>query len=146
MVGNHHTAGQFLDTVQCYDRASGRWRKDAFSRLPVAFDHGNAVLMRPGACGAGSPGRVLILNTRSTHYDNLASGRRSEVYAHDLDADGRPLCNEGNAIKIANMGRHASDISQGPDGSSGLCRQPDRSARTLVCGRTDFFRLYYSGY
>ena len=125
--GNHDT-GQFLDTVQCYDRASGRWRKDAFSRLPVAFDHGNAVLMRPGACGAGSPGRVLILNTRSTHYDNLASGRRSEVYAHDLDADGRPLCNEGNAIKIANMGRHASDISQGPDGSSGLCRQPDRSA------------------
>ena len=39
-------------------------------------------------------------------------------------------CNEGNAIKIANMGRHASDISQGPDGSSGLCRQPDRSARS----------------
>ena len=39
-------------------------------------------------------------------------------------------CNKGNAIKIANMGRHASDISQGPDGSSGLCRQPDRSARS----------------
>ena len=37
-------------------------------------------------------------------------------------------CNKGNAIKIANMGRHASDISQGSDGSSadsqtalGLC-------------------------
>ena len=27
-------------------------------------------------------------------------------------------CNKGNAIKIANMGRHASDISQGSDGSS----------------------------
>ena len=59
-------------------------------------------------------------------------------------------CNEGNAIKIANMGRHASDISQGPDGSSGLCRQPDRSGLCAV-GPTfsvsqSVFRLYYSGY
>ena len=27
-----------------------------------------------------------------------------------------------------------------------LCRQPDRSADCAVAGRTDFFRLYYSGY
>ena len=47
-------------------------------------------------------------------------------------------CNKGNAIKIANMGRHASDISQGPDGSSGLCRQPDAP----LCARSD--RLFQS--
>ena len=48
-------------------------------------------------------------------------------------------CNKGNAIKIANMGRHASDISQGSDGSSA-------DSQTALRGRTDFFRLYYSGY
>ena len=48
-------------------------------------------------------------------------------------------CNEGNAIKIANMGRHASDISQGSDGSSA-------DSQTALRGRTDFFRLCYSGY
>ena len=41
-------------------------------------------------------------------------------------------CNEGNAIKIANMGRHASDISQGSDGSSA-------DSQTALRGRTDFF-------
>ena len=46
---------------------------------------------------------------------------------------------KGNAIKIANMGRHASDISQGSDGSSA-------DSQTALRGRTDFFRLYYSGY
>ena len=46
-------------------------------------------------------------------------------------------CNEGNAIKIAIMGRHASDISQGPDGSSGLCRH----SQTALRGRTDFLDL-----
>ena len=85
--GNHDT-GEFLDAVQCYDRVTMQWR-EAFPRLPVAFDHGNAALMPAGAC-ASSAARVLILNTRSTHYDNLGSGRRSEVFAHDLDADGRP--------------------------------------------------------
>ena len=48
-------------------------------------------------------------------------------------------CNKGNAIKIANMGRHASDISQGSDGSLA-------DSQTALRGRTDFFRLYYSGY
>ena len=48
-------------------------------------------------------------------------------------------CNKGNAIKIANMGRHASDISQGSDGSSA-------DSQTALRGRTDFVRLYYSGY
>ena len=48
-------------------------------------------------------------------------------------------CNKGNAIKIANMGRHASDISQGSDGSSA-------DSQTALRGRTDFFRLCYSGY
>ena len=46
---------------------------------------------------------------------------------------------KGNAIKIANMGRHASDISQGSDGSLA-------DSQTALRGRTDFFRLYYSGY
>ena len=46
-------------------------------------------------------------------------------------------CNKGNAIKIANMGRHASDISQGSDGSSA-------DSQTALRGRTDFFRLCYS--
>ena len=41
-------------------------------------------------------------------------------------------CNEGNAIKIANMGRHASDISQGSDGSSA-------DSQTALRGRTDTF-------
>ena len=41
--------------------------------------------------------------------------------------------NEGNAIKIANMGRHASDISQGSDGSSAY-------SQTALRGRTDFFQ------
>ena len=40
-------------------------------------------------------------------------------------------CNKGNAIKIANMGRHASDISQGSDGSSA-------DSQTALRGRTDF--------
>ena len=57
----------------------------------------------------------------------LASGNKGAWPARGLFHD---TCNKGNAIKIANMGRHASDISQGLDGSSGLCRQPDRSART----------------
>ena len=43
-------------------------------------------------------------------------------------------CNEGNAIKIANMGRHASDISQGSDGSSA-------DSQTALRGRTDFLDL-----
>ena len=52
-------------------------------------------------------------------------------------------CNEGNAIKIANMGRHASDISQGPDGKLSVA---SADSQTALRGRTDFFRLYYSGY
>ena len=86
--GNHDT-GRFLDTVRCYDRVAQRWRA-VFPRLPVAFDHGNALLMPAAACEPGGAARVLILNTRSTHYENLGSGRRSEVFAHDLTADGRP--------------------------------------------------------
>ena len=45
----------------------------------------------------------------------LASGNKGAWPARCLFHD---TCNKGNAIKIANMGRHASDISQGSDGSS----------------------------
>ena len=41
-------------------------------------------------------------------------------------------CNKGNAIKIANMGRHASDISQGSDGSSADSQTALRTARSPV--------------
>ena len=38
----------------------------------------------------------------------LASGNKGAWPARSVST-----CNKGNAIKIANMGRHASDISQG---------------------------------
>ena len=66
----------------------------------------------------------------------LASGNKGAWPARCLFHD---TCNKGNAIKIANMGRHASDISQGSDGSLA-------DSQTALRGRTDFFRLCYSGY
>ena len=64
----------------------------------------------------------------------LASGNKGAWPARSVSRAIR-----ANAIKIANMGRHASDISQGSDGSSA-------DSQTALRGRTDFFRLYYSGY
>ena len=77
--GNHNS-GRFLDSVRCFSRVSGVWHEPT-ARLPLAMDHGNAVLLPAGTCNPHDPPRVLLLNFRTHHYAN----QRTEVFAVDLD-------------------------------------------------------------
>jgi len=76
--GNHNT-GAFLDSMRCFSRSSGTWHEPV-QRLPLAMDHGNAVLIPAGTCAPSDPQRVLLMNFRTAHYQN----QRTEVLAVDL--------------------------------------------------------------
>ena len=86
--------------------------------------------------------RAWIESMEGGHCSNLfelASGNKGAWPARSVSRAIRATPSKSRELGPTCL-RHFSGLGRK------LCRQPDRSARTLVCGRTDFFRLYYSGY
>ena len=84
--------------------------------------------------------RAWIESMEGGHCSNLfelASGNKGAWPARSVSRAIRATPSKSRTWLMA--GRHASDISQGSDGSSA-------DSQTALRGRTDFFRLYYSGY
>lgn len=64
-----HDEGEYLDTVQCFDRQHNVWNQP-FGNLPLGLDHANAVFVPSSAYGNSRdvPSRVMLMNFRTMPY------------------------------------------------------------------------------
>jgi len=74
-----HDNGEFLDTVQCFDRRKNVWN-EPFGKLPIGLDHANAIHVPSDSCKDKYPDRVLVMNFRSAPY----ASPHPEILAFDM--------------------------------------------------------------